>query len=242
VEALAESALEFLARCEEDRTLEALVEDYSRLVAQFGVAHYIMAGLPHHGEDPESLIVVNKWPVEWLTRYREQAYFFHDPVTQFSFSQAKPFTWRAAREGSERTAIATRIEGEAAELRLVDGIGFPVAGPNQMQAVVSLATEAECDLPAPLRWLLMAASTACQVQALGKIRKHEPVRLRRLTPRERDVLEWIAHGKSQWDVSVILSVSEATVDMHLRHVREKLGAMNTAHAVAQAIHSGQIKI
>jgi DNA-binding CsgD family transcriptional regulator len=242
VDALAGRALEFLSSCEGERPLDELVGDYSALVAQFGVSHYIMAGLPHSGEDPESLIIVNRWPTEWLDRYRERAYFFHDPVTQWSFSQARPFTWQSARAACEPTPVATSIAGEAADLGLVDGIGFPVAGPNHMQAVVSLATDTRCELGGELRWLLYAASQACQVAALELKRGGKVPELPRLTPRERDVLEWIAHGKSQWDISVILSIAESTVEAHLRNARGKLGAMNTAHAVAQAVHSHQIEI
>jgi hypothetical protein len=109
-----------------------------RLVGRFGVAHYIMAGLPSHGEDPESLNVVNKWPKEWLDRYRAENHFYADPVTQWSFSQPRPFTWQAARQNCDATARARQIEGEARELHLVDGIGFPVAGPNRFQATSPL--------------------------------------------------------------------------------------------------------
>jgi DNA-binding CsgD family transcriptional regulator len=55
----------------------------------------------------------------------------------------------------------------------------------------------------------------------------------RLTDRERDVLSWIAEGKSDWEMSVILSVSETTVRFHADNARRKLGAVNRAHAVAR---------
>jgi LuxR family quorum sensing-dependent transcriptional regulator len=240
---LALAALEFLSRAEAPTELADLVDDFSSLVRRFGVAHYIIAGLPSHGEDPESLIVVNKWPKEWLNRYREANYFYADPVTQWSFSQPRPFTWRAARENCEATARARQIEGEARELHLVDGIGFPVVGPNRFQAIVSLATDTACDLSPEHRWLLYAASMACQVQALEMLRP-PPVlpAVAHLTERERDVLQWLAHGKTKWEVSTILGISENTVDTHMRHVRGKLDTSNTAQAVAEAIHRHEIKI
>ena len=56
-----------------------------------------------------------------------------------------------------------------------------------------------------------------------------------LSEREREILQWIAAGKSQFDVGVILSISTRTVEVHLRSAREKLGAMTTPQAVARAI-------
>jgi len=55
----------------------------------------------------------------------------------------------------------------------------------------------------------------------------------RLTDRERDALWWVAEGKSDWEISVILSVSETTVRFHVDNARRKLGAVNRAQAVAR---------
>ena len=55
----------------------------------------------------------------------------------------------------------------------------------------------------------------------------------RLTPRERDALAWVAEGKSDWEISVILGVSETTVRFHVDNARRKLGAVNRTQAVAR---------
>lgn len=54
-----------------------------------------------------------------------------------------------------------------------------------------------------------------------------------LTARERDAMAWVAEGKSDWEISVILSVSETTVRFHVDNARRKLGAVNRAQAVAR---------
>jgi DNA-binding CsgD family transcriptional regulator len=53
-----------------------------------------------------------------------------------------------------------------------------------------------------------------------------------LTARERDALRWVAAGKSDWEISVILGVSQNTVRFHVDNARRKLGAVNRAQAVA----------
>lgn len=55
----------------------------------------------------------------------------------------------------------------------------------------------------------------------------------RLTARERDALAWVAEGKSDWEISVILGVSETTARFHVDNARKKLGAVNRAQAVAR---------
>ncbi|RME14017.1 MAG: LuxR family transcriptional regulator [Alphaproteobacteria bacterium] len=56
----------------------------------------------------------------------------------------------------------------------------------------------------------------------------------RLTPRQREVLQWVADGKTNKDVAVLLGVSPTTVEKHLRLVREKLAVETTLQAVLKA--------
>ncbi len=55
----------------------------------------------------------------------------------------------------------------------------------------------------------------------------------RLTGREHDALAFVAEGKTDWEISVILGISEATARFHVDNARRKLGAVNRAHAVAR---------
>lgn len=56
-----------------------------------------------------------------------------------------------------------------------------------------------------------------------------------LTPRERDVLALVADGKTDWEISVILGVSEATARFHVDNARRKLDAVNRTQAVARLV-------
>ena len=62
----------------------------------------------------------------------------------------------------------------------------------------------------------------------------------RLTRREVECLGWAAQGKSEWEISQILGISEHTAEKHLINARVKLGAVNRVHAVATAIRRGLI--
>ena len=56
-----------------------------------------------------------------------------------------------------------------------------------------------------------------------------------LTPREAEILMWIARGKTNREVGMILGSSPRTVNKHLEHVFEKLGVATRAAAVAAAL-------
>ena len=60
---------------------------------------------------------------------------------------------------------------------------------------------------------------------------NEPSRLEALglSPREAEILNWIAQGKSNAEAGLILNISATTVKKHLVHIYEKLG-VESRHA------------
>ncbi|WP_343115581.1 LuxR family transcriptional regulator [Ostreiculturibacter nitratireducens] len=65
---------------------------------------------------------------------------------------------------------------------------------------------------------------------------------RALTPRQREVLEWVGDGKTTADIATIMGVTPATVEKHLRLAREALDVDTTAQAVLKASFQNQIFI
>jgi len=63
----------------------------------------------------------------------------------------------------------------------------------------------------------------------------EPLRSLGLTPRESEVLFWMAQGKMNAEIGVILDASAATIKKHVEHIFEKLGAENRAAASLRAM-------
>jgi PAS domain S-box-containing protein len=61
-----------------------------------------------------------------------------------------------------------------------------------------------------------------------------------LTPREREVLQLAADGRSPPEIARILVVSPGTVKTHFQHIYKKLGAHDRASAVAQCLRVGLI--
>ncbi len=60
----------------------------------------------------------------------------------------------------------------------------------------------------------------------------------RLTPRELEVLQFLADGNSTKEVSSLLNLSVKTIDTHRSNIMRKLGISNTAELVKYAIREG----
>jgi DNA-binding NarL/FixJ family response regulator len=58
-----------------------------------------------------------------------------------------------------------------------------------------------------------------------------------LTPREAEVLLWIAQGKTNAEIGMIIEASTATVKKHVEHVLEKLGVENRQSAAVRALEA-----
>ncbi len=69
-----------------------------------------------------------------------------------------------------------------------------------------------------------------------------PQAARRLTDREREVLALIAMGNGSSAIAVALDVAPSTVETHVRHCLDKLGASNRAHAIALGLQKGEIDL
>lgn len=234
-----ETVIDFLGRCDQHTTLSSLISDFSLTLNTLGFKYFMMTRLPAIGESAEPYIIAHTWPKEWLDRYRAENYFWKDPVSAYSLTSGRPFSWKEARDGSKRTRAALKVASDAKGVGLIDGIGFPMGDPSSVQAVVSIAADRPVDIDALGRKLL---HTLCIHAELKAVELLQPLHKdqHHLTEKEKEVLRWIANGKSAWETSQILSVAESTVNFHVQQAKSKLNASTQTHAVAMAIRDRHI--
>jgi DNA-binding NarL/FixJ family response regulator len=70
---------------------------------------------------------------------------------------------------------------------------------------------------------------------------HTTPSMLRLSPREREVLQLVAHGYENKQIATELDISEATVKTYLRGIFERLGVSARAEAVAVGLREGLIE-
>jgi LuxR family quorum sensing-dependent transcriptional regulator len=127
--------------------------------------------------------------------------------------------------------------GEAREFNLGCGFTVPMITLDGQTAGFSLASE-RAEVPPKVRRQLQLIAMHAFARALAQKYNSAPVNL---TPREMDILQWMAEGKSDWEIGVILKVSEHLVDKIARQLRAKLNATNRTQTVATALRHNLIR-
>jgi DNA-binding CsgD family transcriptional regulator len=80
---------------------------------------------------------------------------------------------------------------------------------------------------------------AIEERVLASLRKG-PEDAYGLSPRERDVLNILAEGRTDRDIAGRLFISERTVHVHVRHILSKLGVSSRTQAAGVAIRQGLV--
>jgi len=230
--------LRFIDAVEQTRTTAEVEDCLLVLAAEFGFTG-LFGGLvptrPVHVSEIPSRILFQRYPTEWAARYNSKGYIFIDPVVQRLSYERNPFTWRESYETCTQEKHVQLIRGEATEFGLYDGYVVPISTIDGDIAALSFGGPGAIPASADLSVLNFAASYAVgrRLHHLAAARRPAPD----LTPREWDCLLWAGEGKTDWEISVILGISRSTVIKHITSAREKLGAVNRAHAIATAIRT-----
>ncbi len=128
----------------------------------------------------------------------------------------------------------------AADFRMKEGFCLPIRDGNTI-AAISLSGEKPDRGPG-----VRAALHITSLFAYNRFRAitHPPVPPAKnlLTPREREALRWVSIGKSDWDISEILNISERTARFHVVNAVHKLKAANRSAAVVEAVKLGEISL
>jgi LuxR family quorum sensing-dependent transcriptional regulator len=229
-----DETLSFIAAVDRAASPDAVSEIVLSVVRPFGFTHVFAGIIPSPRMSMQQQIanvVLHRWPEQWSQRYFSQGYLFEDPTIQRVVASPKPFLWSELEEFYRDRPFAQRVMGEAKEFNLGFGFTVPILTLDGQPAGFSIASD-RGELPPYFRGQLQLLAMYSFGRALWLANTPPIVKL---TQREADVLQWIAEGKSDWEISKILHVSEHLVDKMARQIRTKFGATNRTQAVAQAL-------
>ncbi len=83
----------------------------------------------------------------------------------------------------------------------------------------------------------LARATQQRLRTAPDFSSYAPLEKLGISPREAEVLLWVAQGKGNHDIAAILNLSPATVKKHTIHIFEKLGVESRVSAMLIAIES-----
>jgi LuxR family quorum sensing-dependent transcriptional regulator len=149
-----------------------------------------------------------------------------------------PFRWRDTRPTAG--PAARKVLDEATEYGMNDGFALPIYGAEGAMIGITIAAE-HYDLDKRDEAALHMAAIYFHAK-FSRFRMRTPTapKVSKLTPRERECLSWVASGKTDWEISQILNISEQTAHEYVQNAISKLNATTRAQAVAVAMLTRQI--
>ena len=237
---LVSSRLEFIDFAHQvglQTTPGGVVKATADVTDRFGIETLTFSILPNEQQAFADTLLARKWPDEWFAEYTGKNYIRVDPVAHALKSATRPFRWsdipmaKATREGA---ALMHRRR----DYGFNDAVVVPIHNPVGLPAFVSLSgrqIEVSADELVPLHIVALSA-----FERIRDLVQPPASSKAQLTPREREILTWVAHGKCAWEIGIILSIAKRTVDEHVHAANRKLGTSNRAHAVAIAINDRHI--
>ena len=237
-----QSALDFIEAISRQSDIDTMLEQLRRVVGQFGFESFLLTGVPDPGRRIDGYIMLSGWNQGWLERYVAEDYVQVDPVARRLHTATDPFIWSEATAGQRLAAAALRVMNEASDYGMKDGLCVPLSDLDGRRSVLSLATPS-IDLDPADKGVLHLVGMYAQNRIREMIEARcEAVEARSvLSPRERECLQWTAAGKTSWEISSILKLSQSTTDGYIASATRKLGATNRTQAVAVGIRRGLIQ-
>jgi LuxR family quorum sensing-dependent transcriptional regulator len=217
-----------------------VVTTLERNLARFGCETAIFTGLPASRERLEDLVVLNSWPPEYFRLYTERRFVDVCPIARHCRNSLLPFEWSDAPYDPEQEPRTAAVLSIAADFGMARGLTVPVPDRHGPNRAVSLSGP-RLDL-APHSKHAMHLIALYGFERLSSLILREGGSKPNVTPREREVLTWIARGKSAWEIGEILSIAKRTVDEHAQTAFRKLDAVNRTQAVAIALRDRLIEL
>ncbi|MEW7010027.1 helix-turn-helix transcriptional regulator [Lentilitoribacter sp. EG35] len=207
-------------------------------ISSFGASYYFAGEMPPENLDSHNnraYVIGGHWVDRWTERYFLQDYIRRDPAIKHVRTQDTPFIWSHLQHND---LDGQRIMYEASCVGLHNGITIAQQGLNNKRIGISFAGE-KLDMDNPFLSTGLTVIAAYAVDAHLRIgQRNEILKDVTLTPREHEVLKWIADGVTSIETGEIIGISTPTVEKHFRTALTKLGANNRTHAIAIAIRLG----
>ncbi|MFJ4348827.1 autoinducer binding domain-containing protein [Pseudomonas sp. NPDC089401] len=185
------------------------------------------------------LYLYSNYPVAWVERYQRDDFYKQDAAANRSHSSTMPVVWsdelyhdvphfreQACLHGLRHGWTQSLHDLKHNESQVSIGRPFGEVGLAELY-----------EKAGKVQWLCHTLHSIICEHHLARLCPPQP----KMSEREIEVLKWSAAGKTAADVACILSLSQSTVNFHIRSVISKTNAANKAGAIAIAMMRGLIE-
>jgi LuxR family quorum-sensing system transcriptional regulator CciR len=233
------SAFDCIAAMKAARDIGRLSAAAGALFADLGLPSFAIARFFGRSGKPDVAVLDGEFHKEWSQRYLANRYVDVSQIAREMTVTAAPYSWDDVMLRPGVSEAQKRVRNEADSMGLENGLFTPVAWPDGSYVAVALAGRRR-DLADPMvrTWAeILSSYYGCEARRF-LARPAKPAV--RLSPRQRECLTWVRHGKSSSMISGILGLSVQTVDDHIGEACRKLGVRTRTQAAVEATLSGLI--
>lgn len=226
------------AHCDADAALGRLLEDAAH---EIGFRYFALTFSHNLEQSAPALLGLNNYPEQWSADMISTRRFAKDPALHASRRANCGFGWDNLQDYLVLRTEHLEILGEAARAGLRKGFTVPANVPFEPSGACSFATSSSRKLTAgQLEAAELIGGHALQAaRRLRNFPSPAPRELK-LSPREIEVIRWVAQGKSNGDIALILGLSLETVKTYVGSILAKLEAVDRTTAAVMAARWGII--
>ncbi len=244
------SILDYLDLVSSARTVEQLWQIHTEQMAAYGFDRLIYGFTRYMTNtslgDPQDWVILTNHPDEYMDGYLASGLVVNAPMVHWSLENDGACSWGVLGQMLTSQTLTAK-EKEVLDYNMRMGV---TAGYTVSFRSVSQRVKGAIGLTAPIGisqdevdaiW----AEHGREIQNLNNVMHLKFLTLpysgqRQLTSRQREVLQWVADGKTTQDIAVLLGLTSATIEKHLRLAREALDVETTAQAVLKAAFHNQM--
>lgn len=232
-------------------SIENLWDMHTRHMARYGFDRLIYGFTryltPTSLGDPDDFILLSNHDPDYMDRFIGDRLYFHAPMVRWALENDGAQSWSLLQDMAAAGAL-TEEERKVIEFNRSMGvvagysISFKSVSSRAKGAIALTARKGMSQAETDAVWvrhgddiLLLNNLTHLRIMTLPYT---GPART--LTPRQREVLEWVGDGKTVQDIALLMNLTPPTVEKHLRLARQALGVETTAQAVLKAAFQNQI--
>lgn len=236
---LVEQGIEHLRTADSKNEIFGILEAVS---LELGFKHF---ALIHHTDLRKistETIHIDNYPGVWREYFIEQQLYKIDPVFTACQRTTVGFPWTDAPALTLLSKQQIEILEGSTRHGLGSGYTVPIHVPSEPPGSCSFATRFGVE-PKQRNFLAANLFGAFAFQAARRVAGLDAgLRPRKLTPRQRECVLLVAHGKIDWEIGRILGLSEETVTKYLNAARTRYDVSRRMQLVICALFDGQISI
>lgn len=195
--------------------------------------------------DPADAMFLSTHALEQVIWFHTSGTYLRSADYRWTHDNVGACSWgwvHAERAAGRLSTQETEVMDQLGRGRAGYTVSFPEGAPRSKGAM-GLAAARDVDQAAlDAHWAAHEDTlmTLCQMAHLKLSQLPLPVPSVDLSPRQREVLEWVSDGKTQADICVLTGLGPSSIEKHLRNARDLLRVETTAQAVAKLAFLNQL--